>query len=380
MMPVRTLPLRLGNTTMNRPRMISAAPLAFGLSLVACVGAASVALAQAPGMIEFSVLGQTRQGLPMLKMAHEMVILGRDGWMHSLDPKLPSSQIRQTALPYEPISIIELRNELRSEFRTGFEVIATKSFLVVQPEGRGDRWPKMFEQSHQGFTRYMTMRGVNVREGRFPMVAVVLPDETAMYREFRKLGIDVKRVAGLYSGESNRVMTHDGGNSAQIAVTVRHEATHQSAYNSGVHSRLTETPKYISEGVGQMFEPEAMTSPRSSGRLEDRINRESLGFIKQTYHGRHNSRFTEAVMQLISDDSMFETTNRVAEAYHVSWAMMFYLAERDSAKFARLMNLTATRPPFRDYPRVERVNDFERIVGCDVLEFTNRLSWWLDSI
>ncbi|TWU55541.1 hypothetical protein Poly59_18410 [Rubripirellula reticaptiva] len=348
--------------------------------LLATLTGRNCATAQSPAMVEFSALGKTQMGLPLLKLAHETVILGRDGWMHSLNPKSSSSQIRQTNQPYEPISVTELRNELRAEFRHGFEVLATKNFLVVQPEGRGNRWPTLFEQSHRGFTDYMTKRGVNVREGRFPMVAIVLPDENAMYREFNKLDIEVRRVAGLYSGESNRVMTHEGGNREQTAATVRHEAAHQSAYNSGVHSRLSETPRWISEGIGQMFEPAGMTNARSSTRLNDRINQESVGFIKQTYSGRDDHRFAQSVMQLISDNTMFENPNQVSEAYHVAWAMMFYLAERESPKFANLLNTTASRPAFRDYPRADRIKDFERIVGCEVMEFSKKVSWWIQSI
>ncbi|TWU47206.1 hypothetical protein Poly51_50040 [Rubripirellula tenax] len=351
---------------------------AFVVSLLLCWDRSLVA--QAPAMVEFSALGKTQQGIPLLKLAHEMVILGRDGWMHSLDPREQSSKIHETNRPYQPISVVEFRNELRAEFRPGYEVIATQNFLVVQPEGRGDRWPKLFEQSHRAFTDYMSKRGVTIREGNFPMVAVVLPDENTMYREFRKLDIEIKRVAGLYSGESNRVMTHDGGRSEYTAATVRHEAAHQSAYNSGVHSRLSETPRWITEGIGQMFEPAGMTTARSATQLADRINRDSYDYIKQTYDGRSDYRFTQTVMQLVSDNTMFESQNSIDEAYNVSWAMMFYLAERESRKFAELLNHTSSRPPFREYSRTDRVKDFERVVGCDVAEFSKRVSWFVQSM
>lgn len=335
---------------------------------------------QKPAMVEFSALGKTQQGLPLLSLASEMVVLGRDGWMHSLNPQSPQSRIRELDQPYQPIGAAELRNELRAEFGRGFEVQATKNFLVVQPVGRGNRWPDLFETSHRAFTDYMRLRGVNVRDGVFPMVAVVLPDENAMYREFRKLDIDMKRVAGLYSGESNRVMTHDGGRSEYTAATVRHEAAHQSAYNSGVHSRLTETPRWITEGIGQMFEPAGMTDARTASRLADRINRDSLTYIQNNFDGRADVRFSQAVMQLVSDNSLFTDPSTVDQAYAVAWSMMFYLAERDSATFAKLLNFTANRPPFRGYDRSERIADFEKIVGVDVFEFSRQVAWYAASL
>ena len=240
----------------------------------------------------------------------------------------------------------------------------------------------MFEKSHRAFTDYMSKRGVKVREGRFPMVAIVFPDQKAMYAEFKRLKIDVSRVAGLYSGNSNRVMTHDGGRSAAIAATVRHEAAHQSAFNSGVHSRVNDTPRWITEGVGQMFEPSAMSDSLGGTHLIDRINLDSVGFINSNFKrkGRHDARFSETVLQLVGGDIMFENEKQIDEAYAVAWSMMFYLAEREPKAFARLLNHTATRPPFRQYTRAERLRDFEKIVGTDTFEFSKRVSWFLQSM
>ncbi len=309
-----------------------------------------------------------------------MVVIGRDGWLHSLDPRSSEAQIRPLEGRYQPASAAELRNSLRGEFGSDFEVLATTNFLVVQPTGRGDRWPDLFEQSHRSFVSYMVRRGVNVRDGRFPMVAVVYPDQVAMYDALKKLKIDISRVSGLYSNNSNRVMTHDGGQLSSIAATVRHEAAHQSAFNTGVHSRVNDTPKWISEGIGQMFEPPAMTDPRGGTRLSDRINRDSLLFIKATYDGRDDVQFSRDVMQLVSDDLMFADDQRVERAYADSWAMMFYLAERQPKAFAQILNHTSARPPFKVYPRTERVRDFEKIVGIDTFEFSKRVSWFLKSL
>ncbi len=137
------------------------------------------------------------------------------------------------------------------------------------------------------------------------MVAIVFPDQAAMYAEFKRLKIDVSRVAGLYSGESNRVMTHDGGRSSSIAQTVRHEAAHQSAFNSGVHSRVNDMPRWITEGVGQMFEPEAMSKARI-GTCSRSSQSRSMQFIARKYTDRHDTQMSNAMMQLIGDDSMFE--------------------------------------------------------------------------
>ena len=349
------------------------------LGLIALMGSPRhCSLAQAPGMVEFFHGNKMEHGLPLVNVATEMVVIGRDGWLHFFDPRDKSRKVREVDVAYRPLTAMEMRNRLRREFGNNFEVISTQNFLVVQPRGRGKTWPDLFEQSHRAFTHYMKRRGVKVRQGRFPMVAIVYPDQKAMYKAFHRLDLDVTRVSGLYSNESNRVMTHDGGHHAMIAATVRHEAAHQSAFNSGVHSRVNDTPKWISEGIGQMFEPPAMTDSRGATKLTDRVNRDSFRFISANYTGRGDSNFARDLHRLISGDELFKSDT--PRAYALSWSMMFYLAEREPNAFARIVNHTSSRPPFREYTREKRVADVEAMMGVNVQEFGKRVSWFLQSL
>ena len=332
---------------------------------------------QTTNLIEFSSLGKKQTGMTLIEFAQEMVVLGADGSIHSLDPDTDRS-IRRVEGTYQPISGAELRNDLRKEFGSGFEVIATKHFLVVQPAARGDRWPELFEKSHRTFTSYMKKRGVKVRRGRFPMVAVVFPDQKAMYREFTRRRIDVTRVAGIYSNDTNRVMTHDGGHLSLIASTVRHEAAHQSAFNSGVHSRVTATPKWITEGIGQMFESPSMTN--SAANVRAKANVDSMLLIKRKLSGLNEPKFHQTVQRLIADDTLFENDKTIDDAYAVSWAMMFYLAEREPTNFAKILNHTANRPAFRRYEKKDRINDLESILNKKSHRFSMLIIRFLQSM
>lgn len=349
------------------------------LALLAACWAAAPASAQTPSLVEFLVGGKIQRGLRLVDLRTEAVIMGRDGWLHSIE-SADAANVRPVVGEYRPISVPELRNELRAEFGRDFEVVATNHFLVVQPRGRGRRWPELFEHSHRAFITYMQKRGVPVRQGRFPMVAVVFPDSASMYAEFRRLDIDVSRVAGLYSNSSNRVMTHDGGHQEFIAATVRHEAAHQSAFNTGVHSRVNDTPQWITEGIGQLFEPAAMANPLGGDRLIERANHDSLRVLRKRYGTRGGEGLARDVARLVRGDEMFGDPAEIDAAYAVSWAMMFYLAERDPEAFARLLHFTATRPPFQSYSAGQRALDFERIVGQSPVEFSRHVDWFVEPL
>lgn len=332
-----------------------------------------------PQPVRFLLGSKWQTGLHLIDSATESLVMATDGWLHTISIEERDQALRATNEAFRPASTVQMRNQLRAEFGRSFDVVATQNFLVVQPRGRGDRWPDMFEKSHRAFVEFMSKRGVQVRQGRFPMVAVVLPDARAMYAELDRLGIDVSRVSGIYANRCNRVMTHDGGRISDIAATVRHEAAHQSAFNSGVHSRVNDTPSWITEGIGQMFEPSAISTGTvgSTNRVSERINQESLGHLHSKLNLRSSKDTHMWVQRLIDGDETFKNPATVHTAYSMAWAMMFYLSERDQDAFADVLNFTATRPPFESYRRGQRRIDFERVIGEDTLAFANQLSRYL---
>ncbi|TWU04252.1 hypothetical protein Pla52n_22910 [Stieleria varia] len=355
------------------------APLLVMSSITAALVGSPRCSAASPGMLEFLASGRVQHGIALIDLQHEMVVLDRHGEIHWLD-RQAKQNVRQLDASYEPASVMELKNSLQSEFGKQFEVLTTQNFLVVQPRGRGTRWPDLFEQSHRAFVSYMSRRGVEIRRGRFPMIAVVFPDSSAMYAEFKRRSIDMPRVAGIYSSDSNRVMTHDGGYTPSVAQTVRHEAAHQSAFNYGVHSRVVNTPKWISEGIGQMFEPESMVSQQAGLAIRDRVNQDSMTLLIRNYDSGRSPEFALRMMELIGDDALFKGRDTVSDAYAISWAMMYYLAEREPKAFAQILQLTSRKPTYADYSRADRLRDFESVVGVNPMDFSKRVAWFLGSL
>lgn len=339
---------------------------------------ASEATAQSFGLVEFFSSGKRTSGGLLYQSPGYTMALGVDGRLHELEGN-EAAQIFETGKRFEPDSPLRMRSILQSEYGKNFEVVATKDFLIVQPVGRGNRWPDLFQNSHNAFVDYMRSRGVRVSAGNFPMVAIVSPDETAMRAEFRRLNLDVGRVLGVYHPFSNRVMTHDGGNQQQANATVRHEAAHQSGYNTGVHSRINDMPQWIIEGVGQMFEPESMAERRQGASRGERVNRQALGYVKT--HHNDPIRFIRDVQSIVRHENLFEgKETQIADAYAIAWTMMFYLGERNHRVFAELLNFTSSRPPFVAYDPADRQADFERIVGMSTEQFATQVHRFIDKL
>ncbi|MEM6692407.1 MAG: DUF1570 domain-containing protein [Planctomycetota bacterium] len=331
------------------------------VALVVLSFAFSAQVASAPPMVAFQIGGKAIEGLRILHTPAESVVLGTDGQMHILE-KASQSQLKVIDEKYKPQSAIEMRRDLQVEYGPRFEVVATRDFLIVQPKGRGDHWPRLFQSTHDGFARSMRTRGVKVRKGNFPLVAVVMPDIDSMKRELRRLKISLLDVAGVYNSLSNRVVTHDSGNRDYVEATVRHETVHAAAYNMGIHSRLVQTPKWICEGLGQMFEPKAST--RSGGsRLSDRVHSESIRQLRTLLKTGGKAALAEEVWRIVRFDQAFSSSGQYRNAYATAWAMMFYLSERRPQDFAAMISRTSKLPSFKEYSQASRVKDFRELVG-----------------
>lgn len=346
------------------------------LTWLVLVASESVA-AQKPTLVEFRQGDRLTTGLRLVDEPHRAVLLGRDGWLYDSlkSPRFTTIGVAEGS--FTVVSSIELRGQLQAEFGDAYEVVPTEHYLVVQPRGRGNQWPNGFERMYRQFVAYMERLGVWIRKGRFPLVAIVLPDEASMRTAFTKHHIDVGRVAGVYDLSSNRVLLHDVGHAEGTAETVRHEAAHQTAYNTGVHSRVSNTPRWIVEGIGSLFEPAIMASARH-GTRGDRVNRELL--IRVRSQNATTGSLARDVQRLVAGDAMFQNQAEIERAYAVGWAMTFYLAERRPQQFTALLGHTNRLPPLETYGRTQRLQDFETIIDSDIQRFATRLERFLDGL
>jgi hypothetical protein len=319
-------------------------------------------------MMRARVQGQRLEGQPLTVDDGNVQVLSRDGQLHTFRASA-AKDYEQIGPTFKSYTASELRALLQAEYGPKFDVTGTGHYLVVHPAGERDQWAERFEELYRSFQHYFRVRGVRLENPEFPLVAVVLPTQEEFIRQAAREGANVgTSVLGYYSPLTNRIMLFDitrgRPNSKDWrynAETIIHEATHQTAFNTGIHSRFGGSPKWVVEGLGTLFEAPGVSDSRRSAQQADRINR---GRLEQFQKYAASRRRPGAAAELIASERLFETD--VDAAYAESWALTFFLVETEPRKYAQYLQKTSRREPFTEYTRAERLADFTAVFGGDL--------------
>jgi hypothetical protein len=322
----------------------------------------SAAAAEAPKFtLSLKLNGRQIEGTPLVWDESAVYLMARDGRLWNFKPA-EAKEPRRASPTFKGYSAAEMRERLTKELGKEFEVTHTGHYLVACPRGTKNDWAPRFEEMYRQFVHYFTIRGLAPREPEFPLVAIVWPTQEGFQRYAAAEGSPMgSGYLGYYSGRSNRVTLFDqqksGGDWSDNADTIIHEVTHQTAYNTGVHRRFADTPRWLVEGLGTMFEARGVWNAKSYPRLQDRFN---SGRLVEFVRGM-SSRPAGRTAELVSSDRLFEADP--ATAYAEAWAFSFYLAEKMPKKYGEYLALTSKKPPFADYPAAERLKDFTGVFG-----------------
>jgi len=279
-----------------------------------------------------------------------------------------------------------MRSELEREFGKQFEVTATGQYLVVHPIGQGAYWARRFDRLNRSMRHYFAARGQRLAEPEFPLVAIVAPSRAEFLRLAAQSGGRPRPgTLGFYSPTTNRVLLYDQSFGRQgkardsawraTAATIIHEATHQTAFNCGIHRRLADTPVWVVEGLATMFEAPGVHDAAAHPGIEARINAGRLRAFR-AFQGR--GRPKEAILGLIASDQMFRSDP--SRAYAEAWALSFFLAETRPRAYFNYLRALAGRKPFAKYDSLSRVRDFQAAFGADLEMLDARLVRFIDRL
>jgi hypothetical protein len=187
--------------------------------------------------------------------------------------------------------------------------------------------------------------------------------------------VDQASVTGFYSLQSNRIITFDQPSSARGEAqadrnlsTIAHEATHQLAFNQGVHSRFRPVPRWASEGLAAIFEAPGVHDPAHHSELADRW---PAGYSNALRDLIAHDQLPGKIKRLVSDDSFFD--DDPATAYAVAWGLSYYLAENQADSYRDYLRATTAGDEFSQVNPQVRFEEFCRHFGDDFRRLELRL-------
>jgi len=310
-----------------------------------------------------------------------MLLLGRDGRLHDFNPQL-AKEAQKTSPRFFGYTQSEMKTALQQEFDKRFDISTTRHYLVVHPHGERDQWANRFEELYKRFEHYFRVRGFSLSEPSYPLVAIVFRDEAEYFRHAAASGTPMRPgTLGHYDPVSNRVFLFDvtanasGIDWSENADTIIHEATHQTAYNVGIHKRFTAAPRWLIEGLATMFEAPGVWNAQYDHAQADRVNRARLQGFRDYVATR---RQPGALAVLLSTDQAFRSDSE--GAYAEAWALSFYLCETQPRLYATYLAKAAERPLFSDYPAAERMADFQDVFGREMKMFETKLLRYMEDV
>jgi hypothetical protein len=319
-------------------------------------------------------LGQDRvEGIPLAWSKQRVYLLARDGRLWEFPPTA-AEDFRKVPGVFTSFSPGVMRSQVQAELGNRYEVTGAGHYLVAHPAGQKNLWADRFEDLYRSFIHYFSVRGFTVKNPEFPLVAIVLPDYAAFRRYAQAEGRNLpSSVLGYYSPLSNRIALYDttrqGADWRLNAETIIHEATHQSAFNTGIHSRFADQPRWVVEGLAMLFEARGVWDSRNYPSQSERINRSQLEAFRAYASSKRKS---DSLLQLISSDRRFDSDTQ--NAYAEAWALSFFLVETEPRKYAQYLQRLAALPPFAERSSADRVKDFTSVFSGNFALLESRFS------
>lgn len=331
-------------------------------------------------MFQADFAGQLLEGQALKWSDTQMLFLARDGSLHHVDPR-DAKSARRTAPVFRGYSPSEMRSLLYSEFGNRMTVTSTGHYLVVHRNGESDAWAQRFEQLYRSFQNYFRVRGFRLSRPQFPLVAVIFSSEREYAQYVRESGETLQpNTLGHYDPATNRVLMYDRVTTSDrdwgtTANTIVHEATHQTAYNVGIHSRAAENPTWVVEGLATMFEARGVYQSEASDTVRQRINHGRLDDFRYYHDGRKHK---NVIAQLVASDKAFDKSTE--RAYADAWALTFFLSETRPREYEQYLQLIAARKPLASYWTEDRLRDFQTVFGSDFAVLENNFFAWMSQL
>jgi len=347
-----------------------------------------------------------RDGKPY-HISGQVLVQAQDGGLLVLDPARRLWAVTPDELerhqkdeqPFESLDKEALEEQLLKEL-PGFRVHSTRHYVICYNTSSAyAEWcGALFERLYLAFRNSWQNRGLELTDPEWPLVALVF-DGKSSYSQYAEseLRQATSSIIGYYSLRTNRVTTYDLtgadvrtrriSSAAQVnrilsrpeaertVATIIHEATHQLAFNCGMHNRYADIPLWLSEGIAIYFETPDLRSKRG-WRSIGSVNRVRLTEFRRYLPNRPS----DSLRTLLGNDDRFRDSHTAPRAYAEAWALNYFLiSTRSDDHTAYLKSLSQKKPLLYDDPQ-ERIEQFKRFFGEDLEQLNAEFLRYLRSV
>jgi hypothetical protein len=314
-----------------------------------------------------------------------LLLLARDGVIWAITPDDLIKHTSDSTL-FEPFSREEIAKRLLPTLPANFKVLHTKNYLIFYDTS--DTYAKwcgsLFERLFMAFNNNWSQKGFVLSEPEFPLVAIIFADRREYLKYTRAdLGTAGESIVGYFNLATNRMTMYDLTGAAsvdkssisvtsaahinqvlsqpeamQTVSTIVHEATHQIAFNCGLHTRLSDCPTWFSEGIALYFETPDLRNAKGWSAI-GAVNRPRLEHFAKYWIRRP----ADSLQTLIADDKRFHDVKQSLDAYAETWALTYFLINKHPREYINyLQMLSQKKPLLRDTPET-RLKEFQQAFG-----------------
>ncbi len=292
--------------------------------------------------------------------------------------------LSETGELFTPCSAEELAAILRQQLGSGFHATQTRHYVIVANTTPAyARWcGRLLERLQTAFRVYWRRAGWELDEPDAPLPVIIFADQQ-QFAEFAAVdaGPAIARKKGYYSIRTNQVVLADltalpdrppADSDAEILrrvesslfnlATVVHEATHQIAFNSGMHTRYADNPMWVTEGMAIFFEAPDLRS-RTGWRTIGKLHAPRLKHFRQFLDSARPER---ALASLLANEDRFRDPKTVTAAYSESWALTYFLIRKHRKEYVTYLKTLARKPRLQWDDGPQRIDDFEAAFGGDL--------------
>ena len=233
----------------------------------------------------------------------------------------------------------------------------------------------------RGIQQLLERKGLDLSEPEFPLAAVVFKDRKSYvdYAE-AELGDAVHAVVGFYSLRSNRMTMFDlsgkgqfaGDRGARAAInqllmqpqafktvsTIVHEATHQIAFNRGMHQRYADCPLWFVE-----VSPFSSKPPTSKAPAGGAPSAASINSASPTSRTTPEPAPPIPLRTLIQNDTRCRNPKTAIASYGEAWALTYYLIRQHPKEYIKYVKMLGQKKPMRFGKDEDRIKEFEDHFG-----------------